>query len=138
MGEWTGTDIFKVQRDEDNNCNIKKLRGSTWTVLTLSEDDIDCIMSLYKKGGNKILSAKEANQKSKEAISINTDRLIELLEDDIVKSANKGLYEISVYRSSFINFSTLRDFISKMEKLGYKVEQSNVNERIINISWEEA
>lgn len=49
MEEWLSAEGFQARKDENGNCHIRKLRGKTWSVLTLSEEDVKMVIELYKE-----------------------------------------------------------------------------------------
>lgn len=49
MEEWLSIEGFQARKDENGNCQIRKLKIKTWSVLTLSEEDVKMIIELYKE-----------------------------------------------------------------------------------------
>lgn len=49
MEEWLSIEGFQARKDENGNCQIRKRRGKTWSVLTLSEEDVKMVIELYKE-----------------------------------------------------------------------------------------
>lgn len=49
MEEWLSIEGFQTRKDEYGNCHIRKRKGKTWSVLTLSEEDVKMIIELYKE-----------------------------------------------------------------------------------------
>ena len=48
MEEWLSIEGFQARKEENGNCQIRKRKGKTWSVLTLSEEDVKMIIELYK------------------------------------------------------------------------------------------
>ena len=49
MEEWLSIEGFQARKDENGNYQIRKRRGKTWSVLTLSEEDVKMVIELYKE-----------------------------------------------------------------------------------------
>ena len=49
MEEWLSIEGFQARKDESGNFHIRKRKGKTWSVLTLSEEDVKMIVKLYKE-----------------------------------------------------------------------------------------
>lgn len=49
MEEWLSIEGFQARKDENGNFHIRKRKGKTWSVLTLSEEDVKMIIELYKE-----------------------------------------------------------------------------------------
>lgn len=49
MEKWLSIEGFQTRKDENGDCQIRKRRGKTWSVLTISKEDVKMIMELYKE-----------------------------------------------------------------------------------------
>lgn len=49
MEQWLSIEGFQARKDENGNYHIRKRKGKTWSVLTLSEEDVKMIIELYKE-----------------------------------------------------------------------------------------
>lgn len=49
MEEWLSIEGFQTRKDENGDCQIRKRRGKTWSVLTISKEDVKMIIELYKE-----------------------------------------------------------------------------------------
>ena len=74
-----------------------------------------------------MISAKEANEKTKETIKDHTEEELDRIETDIMSAISDGEYELQ-YRESF-----MRTTIVALKSLEYNVEELD---QVTIINWE--